>query len=277
MDYKLIDLGDGRKLERFGDYILDRPSPQTEEIQKADPGVWSTSNAYYDREGGIGWEDLKSVPESWIMNVLDLKIELKLGKNNQVGIFPEQLQNWEWLQAQAKKIDRPVKILNGFAFTGVATLAASNNNPNIEVVHVDSSKSSVTQAKKNAELSGLGEMPIRWIADDIIKFLEREVRRGNRYDAFILDPPAFGRGGKDTWKIERDFPRLLKLMDQLLNDNPLFVLLSCHSKSFDSVDLGYMLESLKAFKGKKSETFELDIPCDGNEDLKAGSCARIVS
>jgi 23S rRNA (cytosine1962-C5)-methyltransferase len=275
MNYKLIDIGDGRKLEQFGEFVLDRPSPPAEEIEKADFEAWKSAQAYYDREGDVGWEDVKSVSESWVMNVLDLKIELKLGQNNQVGIFPEQLQNWEWLEQQAKKVERPVKILNGFAFTGVATLAASNKNPNIEVVHVDSSKASVTQAKKNAELSGYSDMPIRWIADDMIKFLEREVRRGNRYDAFILDPPAFGRGGKDTWKIERDLPKLLELVDQLLSDKPLFVLLSCHAPNITSSDLAYMLEDLKAFKGKRAETFDLDIPCEGNEDLKAGSCARI--
>lgn len=277
MNYKLIDIGDGRKLEKFGEYVLDRPSPQTEQIEKADFESWRTAQAYYDRDGDVGWEDHGEIPESWVVDVLGFKIELKLGQNNQVGIFPEQLQNWEWLQEQSKKVKKPVKILNGFAFTGVATLAVSNKNPNIEVVHVDSSKASVTQAKKNAVFSGYSKMPIRWIVDDMIKFLEREVRRGNRYDAFILDPPAFGRGSKDTWKIERDLPKLLELVDQLLSDKPLFVLLSCHAPNLISSDLGYMLEDLKSFKGKRAETFDLDIPCEVNEDLKAGSCARIVS
>jgi len=193
-----------------------------------------------------------------------------------VGIFPEQLENWRWIEQQvAAHADRSLQILNLFAYTGVATLHASA--PHATVCHVDGAKSAVRWARKNAELSGLADAPIRWICDDVIKFLGRELRRGKKYDGVILDPPAFGRGNGRNWKIERDLPKLMKMIEQVLSDDPVFVVLTCHApEHFDPESLADMLEKIPAFAGKSAESLDLVIPSPRGNALPSSFGARIA-
>jgi 23S rRNA (cytosine1962-C5)-methyltransferase len=209
------------------------------------------------------------------MKIGKITVELRVSGNGQIGIFPEQLTNWQWLIKKLEKIDRPVKILNTFAYTGVATLLMSAANEKVEVWHVDGAKSAVSWAKQNAKLSGLKERPIHWIVEDVMKFLEREVKRGHKYDGLVLDPPAFGRGEGSVWKLERDLPKLMDLAEKILSDSPCFVILSCHAQNINSKDLLFLLQDLKQFGGQKGEVLDLVILSEKGHDLPAGSCARI--
>lgn len=194
LDYELIDCGDKRRLERFGDIILDRPCPQALWSKKLDSNIWNNINSYYERTNdNKGWKNQsnnKILPKSWNIQLDKLYLELRPSKNNQIGIFPEQLSNWSWINQKIIKSNSntPLKILNCFAYTGIASIVASySGNDNIEVCHVDGAKASVNWAKQNADLSGLSEKKIRWIVDDVTKFLNREIKRGNKYDGIILD------------------------------------------------------------------------------------------
>lgn len=276
-DYELLDCGDGRRLEQFSDVIIDRPAPQA--IWPKSPKVtdWKAAQAYYDRplKGNSQWHADSVFPDNWQMQVDNIIIELQASSNNQVGIFPEQLSNWRWLTKQLQQAKRPVEVLNAFAYTGVATLTASGAAKNIEVCHVDGSKSAVAWAQRNAKLSGLQDRPIRWIVDDVMTFLKREVKRGRRYDAFILDPPAFGRHQGASWQLKRDLPRLMEYVNQLLSNSPCFVILSCHAPELTSNNLADMLEKLDAFKGRSAEALDLTIFSNKGNDLPSSICARI--
>lgn len=269
-DYELIDSGDRRRIERFGPYVINRPCPQA---------VWRLQSdlmdhdIYFDRDNKK-WTG-KKIPESWNIQVGENTSELRLSPNGQVGIFPEQWNNWQWIESIVEKNkDKKLKILNTFSYTGMASLAASHKNT--EVCHVDGAKSAINWAKKNAELSGKSENHIRWICDDVIKFLEREVRRGNKYDGIILDPPAFGRGAKKDWKLDRDLESLMKLVSQVLTDDALFVILTCHAPElFHEEDLAYILEDLPQFKDIKAEPLILEIPCEHGTALDTSFGARI--
>ena len=207
----------------------------------------------------------------------NITLQLRPSSNNQLGIFPEQLDNWRWMTKKIQEAKRPLKILNTFSYTGAATLMASAAAEDTEVCHLDGAKSAVSWARKNAELSGLEKNPIRWIVDDVLKFMEREVKRGKKYDGIILDPPAFGRGAKSDWKIQRDLPLLLELVGKLLNDKPCFVIFSCHAIEFTAEDLAKMLEELPVFRGKKAEAVDLTISASKGNDLTSSICARITS
>lgn len=278
-DYELYDCGGGRRLERFGKTIVNRPCPAAFWPRTSDVGEWKMVDADYRRnEGGQGgkWSDKARFPENWVIEVDKIKMELRPSANNQVGIFPEQLANWRWMTEQIQQAKRPLKILNTFSYTGAATLTASAAAEDIEVCHVDGAKSAVNWAKKNAELSGLSERNIRWIVDDVMKFMEREIRRGNKYDGIILDPPAFGRGKGGTWKIERDLPKLMELVKDLLSDNPRFVILSCHAMELTSKDLANELNKIPQFKSE-AEAIDLDIPASLGSDLPSSICGRIAN
>jgi len=228
-------------------------------------------------ETGGGWKKTNDIKtDSWNISIGSLTAELRFSSNGQVGIFPEQYQNWQWIRDQiAKKVDKPLKILNLFGYTGIATLHAVA--PHTQVCHVDGAKSAINWTKRNAELSGLADANIRWICDDVMKFVEREVRRGQKYDAIILDPPAFGRGGGQIWKIEKDLLRLMSTIGELLVDNPAFVILSCHApQHFSSHDMTRFLEQLPQFKGKKAKPTELEIPSRRGNPLVASFGARIL-
>ena len=277
-DYELIDSGNERRLERFGKTIIDRPSPQAFWNRNGFLKKWKQADAYYERpeQGKNKWSKESNFPENWTIQLDKLTLELRPSENNQLGIFPEQLDNWRWMTQKIKEAKRPLKILNTFSYTGAATLMASAAAEDVEVCHVDGSKAAVSWARKNAELSGLERQPIRWIVDDVLKFMEREVKRGKKYDGIILDPPAFGRGANGTWKIKRDLPLLLELVQKLLSDTPCFVILSCHAVELTGEILAQMLEKLSVFKGKNAEAVDLIIPSEKGNELPSSVCGRIA-
>ena len=219
-DYEVIDCSGGEKLERWGKYILVRPDPQVIWDTDKKAPQWRKMNGHYHRssKGGGEWEFF-SLPEQWSINYKGLTFQLKPFSFKHTGLFPEQAANWDWFGEKIKNAGRPVKVLNLFAYTGGATLAAAKAGAS--VTHVDASKGMVAWAKENAKSSGLEDAPIRWIVDDCVKFVEREIRRGNHYDAIIMDPPSYGRGPKgEIWKIEDAIYPLVKLCAKLLSDKP---------------------------------------------------------
>ena len=233
--YELIDFGQGRKLERFGPYLLDRPCPAASGLPCQEASLWRAAHARYERLPGAStsqgrghWSCAKRLPDSWMIHHGRICLELKLAPFGHVGVFPEQAQNWDWLAAQVRRAPRPPKVLNLFAYTGGSTLAAADAGA--EVVHIDAARNVVAWARRNAERSGLADRPIRWIPEDAVKFVRREVRRGKRYDAVILDPPSYGHGPKgEVWKIERHLQPLLGLCAKLVRGRPAFMLLTCHT------------------------------------------------
>ena len=205
----------------------------------------------------------------------NIKLELRPAANGQIGIFPEQLSNWRWMSDHLRQQARPVRVLNAFAYTGVATLMASAASTGVEVCHVDGAKTSVSAARRNAELSGLQQRSIRWIVDDVMTFLRREIKRGNQYDGFILDPPAFGRGSRATWQLGRDLPELIDCVKELLSDAPSFIILSCHAPELTSAELAGMMDGRLAAGKYKSEAIDLVIPSKSGHVLPSSICARI--
>lgn len=275
-DYELLDCGEFRRLERFGKLIIDRPCPQAPWKKKKCIN-WDKSDVIFRRPktGAGSWQFTKELPNHWNITVGKAKVELKFSAQNQVGIFPEQWENWKWVAELIYKSRKPLKILNLFAYTGVATVMASHVGAE-EVCHVDGAKSSVNWARKNAALTGLPKKGIRWIEDDVLKFLEREVKRGKKYDGVLLDPPAFGRGkGKRDWQIERDLPTCIDLINQLLTEKSRFVILTCHAPNLTSEMMGDYLTKLSVFKGHRPELLELKIPSKNGNDLPSSFGARI--
>ncbi len=233
--YQLLDFGDGRRLEQFGALVLDRPCPAAEGMRASNPALWSSAGARFKRldDQRGRWILTVELPPRWIISHGRVTLELKPTDFGQVGLFPEQAENWDWVGEQVRRgrpdAAHPVKVLNLFAYTGGSTLAAATAGA--AVTHVDAAQNVVAWARRNAGLSGLADAPIRWIVDDALKFATREVRRGNRYDAVILDPPSYGHGTHgEAWQIAADLPRLLALCAELAPD-PQFVLLTCHTPS----------------------------------------------
>lgn len=241
-DYELMDTSCGERLERWDTVTLIRPDPQIIwETEKRDPR-WKNADARYvrSRSGGGHWEMNRSVPESWAIRYGKLTFRLKTMGFKHTGLFPEQAANWDWFGDKIRNAGRPIKVLNLFAYTGGATLAAAQAGA--AVTHVDASKGMVGWAKENAHSSGLADKPIRWIVDDCMKFVEREIRRGNHYDAIIMDPPSYGRGPKgEIWKIEDAIHPLVKLCANLLSEKPLFFLINSYTTGFAPAVLSYLL------------------------------------
>lgn len=269
-DYELLDCSEGEKLERWGSYILVRPDPQviwnTEKTLK----TWHTVNGHYHRSsrGGGEWEFF-DLPEQWTINYKSLTFHLKPFSFKHTGLFPEQAVNWDWFssiikEAKSKNPDRPLKVLNLFAYTGGATLAAASAGA--AVTHVDASKGMVSWAKENAAASGLADAPIRWLVDDCVKFVERELRRGNTYDGIIMDPPSYGRGPKgEIWKIEENVFPLIELAAKLLSDNALFFLVNSYTTGLQPAVLTYMMHTAIAPKhGGHVESSEIGLPVSAN-------------
>ena len=276
-DYELIDCGYKSRTEQFGDKIITRSCPMAIWPSKTRNDLNSQPDAKFDaNKKEVGWQRVQNMTDSWNISVGSLTAELRLSTNGQVGIFPEKNENWKWIANQvAKRSDKPLKILNLFGYTGMSTLHAIA--PHTQVCHVDGAKSAISWAKKNADLSGLADANVRWICDDVMKFVEREIRRGSKYDAIILDPPAFGRGGGQIWKIEKDLPRLMLAIKELLVDDPTFVILTCHApQHFSTNDLVKLLEQLPQFKGKRAEQIQLKIPSKQGNPLVASFGARIM-
>ena len=249
-DYEVLDTSGGEKLERWGDYLLVRPDPQVNWNTPKDLPGWRKMNGHYYRssKGGGEWEFF-DLPKQWEIAYKDLRFNLKPFSFKHTGLFPEQAVNWDWFSDKIKNAGRPVKVLNLFAYTGGATLAAAAAGA--AVTHVDASKGMVNWAKENAKSSGLEAAPIRWLVDDCMKFVEREIRRGNHYDGIIMDPPSYGRGPKgEIWKIEDSIYDFIKLCTQILSDAPLFFLVNSYTTGLAPAVLTYMLSTeLKRFGG----------------------------
>lgn len=237
--YQLIDSGNFKKLEKVGPYRMVRPSPQAVWEPRLPESEWQKVDAVYTRyTGGDGkWQVINpKMAENWKINFAGFSLVIERTDFGHLGIFPEQLDNWGRLQTIINEVDRPLSILNLFAYTGASTLACASAGA--KVVHVDASKTSVKWARENAEASGLGGAPIRWIVDDVRKFVEREMRRGSRYDGIILDPPSYGRGAEgEVWKIEDHLTKLLASLRSLCSENFKFLLLSAHSPSYSPLAL----------------------------------------
>ena len=242
-DYEVIDCSGGEKLERWGKYILVRPDPQVIWDTDKKAPQWRKMNGHYHRssKGGGEWEFF-SLPEQWSINYKGLTFQLKPFSFKHTGLFPEQAANWDWFGEKIKNAGRPVKVLNLFAYTGGATLAAAKAGAS--VTHVDASKGMVAWAKENAKSSGLEDAPIRWIVDDCAKFVAREIRRGVRYDGIIMDPPSYGRGpGGEVWKLEDSIYDFIDLCAGVLSDEPLFVAVNSYTTGLSPSVMEYMLRA----------------------------------
>ncbi|MDF2539926.1 MAG: hypothetical protein K0S76_2947 [Herbinix sp.] len=265
-DYEVLDTSKGEKLERWGNYILVRPDPQVIwDTQRLNKG-WKNRNAHYHRssKGGGEWEFI-DLPKQWDISYKELTFHLQPFSFKHTGLFPEQAVNWDWFSEKIKtEKGRQVKVLNLFAYTGGATLAAAKAGA--AVTHVDASKGMVTWAKENAVASGLGETPIRYIVDDCVKFVEREIRRESKYDAIIMDPPSYGRGPKgEIWKMEDNIHEFVRLCVKLLSDEPLFFLLNSYTTGLQPGVLSYMISQEIAGKyGGKVTADEIGLPVKEN-------------
>lgn len=275
-DYEVFDASEGEKLERWDNYLLVRPDPQVIwSTPKKNPG-WKKMNGHYHRsnKGGGEWEFF-DLPEQWTINYKTLTFHLKPFSFKHTGLFPEQATNWDWFSDKIKKANRPVKVLNLFAYTGGATLAAAAAGA--QVTHVDASKGMVNWAKENAKSSGLENAPIRWLVDDCVKFVEREIRRGSKYDAIIMDPPSYGKGPKgEIWKIEESIYPFVELCTQILSDRPLFFLISSYTTGLQPAVLTYMMNTAIVRKfGGSVEADEIGLPVkDTGLVLPCGSSGR---
>lgn len=264
-DYEVLDSSQGEKLERWGKYILIRPDPQVIwDTPKVLPG-WKKPNAHYHRssKGGGEWEFF-NLPKEWNIQYKDLSFHLQPFSFKHTGLFPEQAANWDWFSNKIKQANRPIKVLNLFAYTGGATIAAAKAGAS--VTHVDASKGMVTWAKENAILSGLEHAPIRYLVDDCVKFVEREIRRGNVYDAIIMDPPSYGRGPKgEIWKIEDAIHSFVKLCTKILSKEPLFFLINSYTTGLQPMVLSYLIgtEIVPKFGGIVTAD-EIGLPVSSN-------------
>ncbi len=288
-DYEILDASGGEKLERWGEYLLVRPDPQVIwNTKRLDPG-WKKANAIYHRSksGGGEWE-FRNLPKQWQISyrlgASDLTFHLKPFSFKHTGLFPEQAVNWEWFSGLIRGEDgrrrragdeRPVRVLNLFAYTGGATIAAASVGA--AVTHVDASKGMTLWAKENAVSSGLGDAPVRWLVDDCRKFVEREIRRGSRYDGIIMDPPSYGRGPKgELWKIEDMLHDMVKLTASLLSDRPLFYLINSYTTGLAPAVLTYLIhtEIVKRFGGH-ADAQEVGLPVtDTGLNLPCGAAGR---
>ena len=264
-DYEVIDSSNGEKLERWGDYILIRPDPQVIWDTEKKDKRWRKMNGHYHRsnKGGGEWEFF-DLPKQWQIHYKQLTFNLQPFSFKHTGLFPEQATNWDWFSNKIKKANRSIKVLNLFAYTGGATIAAAAAGAS--VTHVDASKGMVTWAKENAKSSGLEDAPIRWLVDDCVKFVEREIRRGNKYDGIIMDPPSYGRGPKgEIWKIEEKIHPFVQLCTQILSDDPLFFLINSYTTGLQPAVLSYMMnvEIVEKFGGNV-EAGEIGLPVSSN-------------
>lgn len=264
-DYEVIDTSCGEKLERWGDYILVRPDPQVIWNTEKKAAGWRKHNGHYYRssKGGGSWKFF-NLPDVWQIGYKNMRFNLQPFKFKHTGLFPEQAVNWDWAGEKIRNSGRKINVLNLFAYTGGATLAAVAAGAS--VTHVDASKGMVSWARENMVASGFADAPVRWIVDDCVKFVEREIRRGRKYDAIIMDPPSYGRGPKgEIWKIEDKIHPFLKLCVQLLPDQPLFVLVNSYTTGLQPAVLSYMLnlEVVKKYGGR-AEAQEIGLPVSSN-------------
>lgn len=281
-DYELLDSGEGEKLERFGQFVLRRPDPQALYPKCLQTKVWQNADATFDIQNGKGrWTNNKEIPETWVTTLDTLSFSITLGSFKHTGVFPEQVPNWSWLRSVISKrlqTRSEVTVLNLFAYTGGATLACLQAGA--EVTHVDASEGIINVAKRNAELSGVLDKKVRWIVDDVKKFIARELRRGNRYHGIIMDPPSYGHGPKrEVWNIEKDLLPLIESAKELLHEESLFFLVNGYSAGYSPLAYANNLLSIKEKKGGEIESGELALEETGGEKsdkrlLPAGIFAR---
>jgi 23S rRNA (cytosine1962-C5)-methyltransferase len=265
-DYALLDLGGAARLERFGPYVIDRPSPGALG-ERRDPGAWRAASLRFERDRG--WLGPAAGAEPWTMTTDGLTVELRPTEAGQVGLFPEHAAMLPWLRQQGAGMT----VLNLFAYTGLGTLAMAGVGAS--VTHVDAARTTVTWARRNAELSGLADRPVRWIVDDATAFVEREVRRGRRYDGVVIDPPSYGHAaGGRTWQFETDLPALLDALRRILEPGG-FALLTAHTPGFDDERLGDLLASGLRRRGARPDVGELGLETADGRRLALGSFARI--
>ena len=259
-DYEILDMANGEKLERWGNVVLIRPDPQIIWKNKSFPEKWNKANARYNRSssGGGAWKYNSKVPENWQIKYKDLVFNIKPMGFKHTGLFPEQAVNWDWMISKIQNAKRDIKVLNLFAYTGGATVACSYAGAS--VCHVDSSKGMTTWAKENIVSSGLKDRPVRFIVDDVVKFVNREIRRGNKYDGVIMDPPSYGRGTNgEVWKFEDNISDLVELCSKVLSDKPLFFLINSYTTGISST----VLENILRLNIKKDGKFshgEIGLP-----------------
>ncbi|WP_042277291.1 class I SAM-dependent methyltransferase [[Clostridium] dakarense] len=272
-EYELIDMGNGEKLERWGDYVLRRPDPQIMWPMQSEWALWKNPHGHYHRSarGGGQWEHKKKYPEKWVISYKNLKFNISPTGFKHTGLFPEQAANWDWAMDKIENAKRPIKVLNLFAYTGGATVACAAAGA--EVCHVDASKGMVTWAKENIQTSGLGDRKVRFIVDDVVKFVEREVRRGNKYDAIIMDPPSYGRGPKgEVWQIEEKLYGLVELCTKVLSDEPLFFLINSYTTGLSPIILEHILDATVVKKAKGGKVYGGEIGIPTSRDGKVLPC-----
>ena len=280
-DYRLIDAGDGEKLERWGGYILRRPDPQAIWPRRRDCVIWDKPDAHYhrSRSGGGAWEFKRKIPKRWRIKYENLSFYVEPTGFKHTGLFPEQAVNWHWLIARIKQRPRPFRVLNLFAYTGGATVAAAYGGA--EVCHVDAAKGMVQRARDNLALSGLSEMPVRFIAEDVIKFVQREERRGRRYEGIIMDPPSYGRGPSgEVWKMEDRFYELVELCAGVMAPKPDFFLVNSYTTGLAPSVLGNMLKLAVGDRyggciladelGLKASASDIVLPCGASGRWERG-------
>ena len=277
--YELLDSGEGMKLERFGDFVLARPDPEALWKKNLPTSFWKKADASYIRKGTTGtWEKSPRLPKNWNIEYGGLTFELRPTSFKHVGIFPEQKIHWQFLAEKIRterlrRDGKAIRVLNLFAYTGGASLIAAKAGA--EVTHVDASSVAITWARKNTELSGLIDAPIRWIEDDVLQFLRREIRRKNTYDVIVMDPPSFGHGPKGTlWKIENDFYELMELARGVLSEDPVAIILNGYTAGYSPITLENNIKDAMEKYGGKIDSGELTISEDSGRLLPAGVFAR---
>lgn len=277
-DYELIDTGSGERLERWGEILLRRPDPQIIWPLEKETSKWKSAHAHYHRSstGGGHWEYNKKIPERWTISYKDLTFYIKPTGFKHTGLFPEQAANWDWMIEKIKNAGRPIKVLNLFAYTGGATVACAYAGAS-EVVHVDAAKGMVQWAKENLQLSGLGDRRVRFITDDVFKFVQREIRRGNKYDCIIMDPPSYGRGPSgETWKLEENLFPFVQTCMEILSDQPLFFLINSYTAGLSPTVLeNILILTLRMNYGGKITSGEIGLPISSSRMvLPAGILGR---
>lgn len=260
-DYELLDTGEGEKLERFGSYTFVRPYEEAFWKKTLDKKVWNTVDGVFgisNETKKANWKFKNKIDKDWNISLGNITFKASPTIFRHLQFFPEQRVHWDFINKKIKEANRPIKFLNLFGYTGVASLFALEAGA--EVTHIDASKGSIDLAKENQKISGLEDKPMRVIVDDVLKFLEREIKRGNHYDAIIMDPPKFGRGPKgETWKIENDLPKLISLVERVLSTEPLFVILTSYAIESSALSLGYALENIKTKYGGEIVSGEMCI------------------
>lgn len=281
-NYELIDFGNGRKLERFAECLFDRPCPAATELVPKQSS-WQANCRYTGSKVGDGkWKPKPAAHQTDtdrsiavpLNDELAFRMQVECSPAGQVGMFPEQFSNWRWIARQAGRLDRSLRVLNLFAYSGGSTLAAALGGA--EVTHVDASKPSVALARHNAEISGLAEAPIRWIVEDVVKYCRRELKRGSHYDAVVLDPPSYGHGPKgEEWRIQRDLPTLLGILAELTERTPVFFLASCHTPGIGPAELSaYLSDAIVGHCGQPPSSGRLWLETSSGRRLESGVYAR---